>query len=109
MSGITVLDEVTKLPIGYLGVIVVFALLAIGMVVLGYCCVKYNEHTWSKILAGVICGIILIGCIVGIIIIAPQTETYYKVLLDDNVTFTEFNTQYQVIEQEGSILTIIKR
>ena len=109
MQGITILSEVTKLPDGYAGVIVFLIILGIGMITLGYCCIRYNEHTWSKILASVICGIILIGCIVGIVTLANQEQTYYKILLDDSVTFAEFNEQYKMLEQEGSILTVIKR
>ena len=109
MQGITILNEVTKIPDGYAGVVVFFVILSIGMITLGYCCIRYNEHTWSKIVASIICCIILIGCIVGIVILLNQEQTYYKVLLDDNITFVEFNEQYKIIDQEGLILTIIKR
>jgi ABC-type uncharacterized transport system permease subunit len=109
MQGITILNETTKLPDGYAGIIVILIILSIGMIVLGYCCIRYNEHTWSKIIAGMVCCIILIGCVVGVVILTNQEQTYYKVLLDDNITFVEFNEQYQIIEQEGLILTVIKR
>jgi hypothetical protein len=109
MQGITILNEVTKIPDGYVGVILFLIILSIGMITLGYCCIRYNEHTWSKIIASIICCIILIGCIVGIVILTNQEQTYYKVLLDDNITFVEFNEQYKIIEQEGLIFTIIKR
>ena len=109
MQGITILSEVTKLPDGCAGAIVFLGIFSIGMITLGYSCIRYNDPTWSKIVAGIICCIILIGCIVGIVILVNQEQTYYKVLLDDNVTFVEFNEQYKIIEQEGLILTIIKR
>ena len=109
MQGITILNEITKIPDGYTGLILFLIVLGIGMITLGYCCIRYNEHTWSKIVAGIICCIILIGCIVGIVILTNQEQTYYQVLLDDNITFVEFNEQYKMIKQEGSILTVIKR
>lgn len=109
MQGITILNETTKLPNGYAGIIIVLIMLGIGMIVLGYCCIKYNEHTLSKIVASIICCIILIGCVVGVVILTNQEQTYYKVLLDNDITFVEFNEQYQIIEQEGLILTVIKR
>ena len=109
MQGITILNEITRIPDGYAGVIVFLIILGIGMITLGYCCIRYNEHTWSKIVASMICCIILIGCIVGIVILTNQGQTYYKVLLDENITFAEFNEQYKIIEQEGLILTVIKR
>ena len=109
MQGITILNETTKIPDGYTGLILFLIVLGIGMITLGYCCIRYNEHTWSKIVASIICCIILIGCIVGIVILINQEQTYYQVLLDDNITFVEFNEQYKVIKQEGLILTVIKR
>lgn len=109
MQGITILNEITKMPNGYAGLILLLMILGIGMITLGYCCIRYNEHTWSKIVASIICCIILIGCIVGVISLINQKQTYYQVLLDDNITFVEFNKQYKMIEQEGSILTVIKR
>lgn len=109
MQGITILNEITKIPDGYTGLIILLIMLGIGMITLGYCCIRYNEHTWSKIVAGIICCIILIGCIVGVVSLINQEQTYYKVLLDDNITFIEFNEQYKIIKQEGLILTVVKR
>lgn len=64
------------------------------------------------ILLGLLCSLIFV-CPIGII--ASQTgekvpdHTEYKVQLSDEVPIAEFLSTYQIIDQEGQILTIIEK
>lgn len=38
-----------------------------------------------------------------------DTQTQYKVTISDEVNLNEFNEQYEIIEQEGKIYTIVEK
>ena len=37
------------------------------------------------------------------------SHMHYKVIIDDNVNFNEFVSQYKIIHQEGNIYTVIEK
>ena len=65
-------------------------------------------------------GGILLGCFVGLVIgallgaasstpIVEKTEIQYKVTLSDEVSLNDFLERYEILEQEGKILTIVEK
>jgi hypothetical protein len=66
-------------------------------------------------------GLFIIGSFVAIIMICYSIVSFrtanveekfhyeYKVLIDDSVSFIEFNEKYEVVNQEGTIYTVIER
>lgn len=68
---------------------------------------------------GPICSTLL-GCLVGLCIgallgavgstpIVEKTEIQYKVTLSDEVSLNDFLERYEILEQEGKILTIVEK
>ena len=110
LEGITVLSQTTELPSGYPLPIMFLVMLGLGMIItVGYVIRCSRNSTATKIIACTFCLIILAGCVFGLYTIHSLEETYYKILVDDHVTFTEFNNHYKVIRQDGLILTIAER
>ena len=64
----------------------------------------------GDIFISTVCGF-FVGCLIGAIVCAGwgepiSYENQYKVMITDEVSMSEFLEQYEVIEQEGKILTI---
>ena len=58
------------------------------------------------LLLTLLCAAIFIG--LGFVFFGnpPIEKTYYRVLIDDNVSITEFTEQYNIIRQEGKTFII---
>ena len=61
-------------------------------------------------------GVIFLGiglCVLGYFMVSqywhPNSYTEYKVTISDKVNFNEFNSKYNIIDQDGKIYTIEKR
>ena len=93
------------------------------------------EQTYTVIEAIILCSSVVVAAILGtiafamldeslpvscvfflvatvLIIVAirtPQSETQYKVVIDDSVTYQEFLARYDVISQKGQIITVIEK
>lgn len=107
IEGVILLSENTGVVSG--SSILLLFLLGLGAIGIGCCCIMYDDYIWRKIIAVIACLVVLVACIFGLISIYSNPKTYYKVMLDDSITFNEFNQYYEVINQEGLILTVRKR
>ena len=83
-----------------------FALLGIFFSVVSY--------DWSNLIGGIVAGAaigMLIGGVVGdgVLCIPVTYKTQYKVTISDEVSMNEFLEKYEIIDQEGKILTVRER
>ena len=72
------------------------------------------SYEWSNLRFCIIVGSIMglfVGCTVGDKILCTPTvyKTQYKVTISDEVSMNEFLEKYEIIDQEGKILTVIER
>ena len=115
MTGIEILSSqevVTKFAFNW------SACLIAGFVVFGICLlfgilISIENYDWFNVIIfaafGVFVGI-LFGCAVGSIAQIPvEYETQYKVLISDEVSMNDFNSKYEIVDQEGKIYTIRER
>lgn len=66
-------------------------------------------HLYEGILIGIGSGT-LVGTIFGIVGGIPlEYQTQYKVTISDEVSMDEFLEKYEIIDQEGKILTVRER
>ena len=59
-----------------------------------------------------ICLFMVFGGLTGFAITETVEEantTYYKVTIDDSVSFNQFNERYEIYEQDGAIYTIYEK
>lgn len=109
LEGIHILSETIKytanvwVAIGG-AIIGIFALLLIWIFVIA---VKNNDVDGSAIL------LLLVAILFGFLSYASIDDYIgrklfkeYKVTIDDNVSLTEFNEEYKIVNQEGKIYTI---
>ena len=63
------------------------------------------------IIIGLICGAFfgIIGCAVSIDTTDKLSHVEYKVIVSDEVNFTDFMEKYEIIDQEGQIYTVKER
>lgn len=115
MSGMEILDTqiVTTFTGGFnvpIFLATFFMFCIIGLI-LGVC---LGDNDFDSI-----CGTLL-GCLVGLVIgallgaasstpIVEKTEIQYKVTLSDEVSLNDFLERYEILEQEGKILTIVEK
>ena len=55
------------------------------------------------VLLGLVCAVLVF---VGASIIAEGPETHYQVTIEDSVPMKSFLEKYEIVDQEGQILTI---
>lgn len=67
--------------------------------------IDYIFYDWVGIALSV--ALFVVG-IIGLCLI-PPSETYYEVIVDDSVSMTEFNEEYEIIEQRGMIYKVKER
>lgn len=111
MEGITILNQTLHEgaivgPLFMIGLTLVGAALILGFVG------AFISLSKIKIIPYIFLGISLtflaIGTAIGIF--GPREEiTRYQVLIDDSVSFIEFNDRYEIINQDGAIYTIQER
>ena len=106
LEGITVLNELTAnvfnantFVLGFL--ISVFVELAICVVL----ALSTEDMSWMVISIVLIIPSALIGAACGDCFFAAE-ETRYQVLFSEEVSMTEFNERYEIVDQEGQIFTI---
>ena len=112
MEGVTILSEMVTRDISIFGCI---TLICIGIVylVVGIVCLVISvreQVQGSFVLLSVI--IILAGFALGIIGITHLSDkpyTVYKVTINDDVSFKEFNEKYEIIKQDGLIYEVKER
>ena len=67
----------------------------------------FLQVTESGGLLTAVCTGILIGIIAGGASATPVSyETHYKVTVDDSVSINEFLDTYEIIDQEGKVITV---
>ena len=103
MDGVTILNQYTTfdMPIWVIPVIVVLIICSISSVVLGSIAMdNCNTNVGFALLT--ICITIIVGIIALPIVF--HTESYeYEAIIDEDVSFTELNERYEIIDQRGEI------
>ena len=111
MEGITILNQTLHEgaivdPLFGIGLALVGAALLLGIVsaFMGSCGIKIIPYVFLYTSL----TFLAIGALIGIF--GPREEiTRYQVLIDDSVSFIEFNDRYEIINQDGVIYTIQER
>ena len=111
MEGITILNQTL-----HEGAII-DPLFGIGLALIGVALVLgfaggFMNSCKNKIISHIFLGIsftcLVIGMVIGVF--GPREQvTRYQVLIDESVSFIEFNERYKIIEQDGVIYTIQER
>ena len=82
------------------------------VVILGIAVIRksgYFENIVMFVFAGLLIGTIVGGGLGAITATPTEYETQYKVTISDEVSMNEFLEKYEIIDQEGKILTIRER
>lgn len=111
MEGITILNQTLHEgaivdPLFMIGLTLVGAALLLGIVgaFMSSCKIKIIPY----IFLGISLTFFAIGMAIGVF--GPREQiTRYQVLIDDSVSFIEFNDRYEIINQDGAIYTIQER
>lgn len=109
MEGVTILNEylTTDWIVGFVPLICGTALLILcicGAVFM------FKDHAVGPGI-GLSFLALLSACLimVGVFIVMDPPETHYQVVVDDSVSMNDFNKRYEIIEQEGQIITVKER
>ena len=111
MEGITILNQTLHEgaiidPLFMIGLTLIGAALVLGMVgaFMSSCKIKIIPY----IFLSVALTFFAIGMAIGVF--GPREQiTRYQVLIDETVSFVEFNERYEIISQDGTIYTIQER
>lgn len=118
MDGITILNEIITVneptPIGVWYILLIAAILCTILVVLGIA-IGIKAKDSAGIGLGVLLGFIVVPLWFLAFIIhedtqrEPYTTIQYEVTISDDVSLTEFNEKYKIIEQRDQLYVIQER
>ena len=113
MEGVTILSEIVTWDISISGVVLICVGIIFLIVGILYLVASIQERLKSYAFISVI--MILFSFAIGMIGIIKITNlseepyTVYKVTVDDDVSFKEFNEKYEIIKQDGLIYEVRER
>lgn len=106
LEGITVLNEFTANVFNadaFLWGFLISAIVIVGICIIA--AIINHDESWLMIGAVLILPCLLFGVSCGDCFFAIE-ETQYKVLISEEVSMTEFNERYEIVDHEGQIFTI---
>ena len=112
MDGVTILNTITSNECGELAgtmlLIGAFAfLISVLMRIISY---TGDDSNKSIILCVTFFIVSLISTVIGIILASNSTEiTTYEVIISEEVSFKDFTSKYEIIEQRGEIYIVKER
>ena len=118
MTGVEILtttEVATKYAFGWTWFVVAGSIVALLGTALILWLVNKEEPTGGvvNIIFSIVMGFILgaaVGFLVGTTTCTPaEYETKYKIIISDEVKFTEFLDKYEILDQEGKIYTVKER
>lgn len=81
-----------------------------GFVCLIVTIAAFKDRNTTNSFKVMICTITLLFLLPSIfIVIASPKITYYEVSITDDVSFKEFNSKYEIVNQRGEIYTVISK
>lgn len=116
MDGITILNTITE-NVSNTAILVVILIFSIVVIILSFiaiiiCSDKFSEFN-GFVIAYIIMGIFgILFVIVSILELntPPQEpQTLYEVTISDEVSFKDFTSKYEIIEQRGEIYIVKER
>ena len=116
MTGIEILairEIATEFAFNWNAFLITFSVI-LGMFVLIGIFISLVSYDWSNLIGGIVAGA-AIGMLIGawfgdaVLRIPVTYKTQYKVTISDEVSMNEFLEKYEIIDQEGKILTIRER
>lgn len=116
MTGIEILatrEIATEFAFNWNVFLITFSVI-LGMFVLIGIFISLVSYDWSNLIGGIVAGA-AIGMLIGawfgdaVLRIPVTYKTQYKVTISDEVSMNEFLEKYEIIDQEGKILTIRER
>jgi len=108
MEGVTILSETVTRDMSIFGCIVLICIGVIFLVV-GIICIILSIREGAASLVIVSAVIIIAGVAfgaIGMVHLSDKPYTVYKVTIDDDVSFKEFNEKYEIIKQDGLIYEV---
>lgn len=116
MTGIEILatrEIATEFAFNWNVFLITFSVI-LGMFVLIGIFISLVSYDWSNLIGGIVAGA-AIGMLIGawfgdaVLRIPVTYKTQYKVTISDEVSMDEFLEKYEIIDQEGKILTVRER
>lgn len=116
MQGVIILSEQAVYEVDCLWWLL-FLCIGIGFVIgLIAAITEWSNFGWNANMIWLIIGTTIVGAYFGVIgLVLSEYETSvvdhieYKVIVSDEVNFTEFMNKYEVVDKEGLIYTIKER
>ena len=109
MDGVTILNTITENECGEIaGIMLLLGAFAFLIFILIYIISHISDDSNKPITLCVTFLIVsLISTVIGIILASNSTEiTTYEVIISEEVSFKDFTSKYEIIEQRGEIYII---
>ena len=116
MDGVTILNTITE-NVSNTAVFVVLLIFSIVAIILSFIALiavsdkfyEFNGFVIIYIITGITGISFFIVSIVGLNTPPQEPQTLYEVTISDEVSFTEFTSKYEIIEQRGEIYVVKER
>ena len=100
MDGVTILQTVT--PVASVTLLIAWLCGIVAVITLLFAIINYAE--FGNIKWTIAFGIISVIAVISVIVDLNHPmydKSQYQVIVDDSISMTEFNKEYNIIEQEG--------
>lgn len=105
MDGVTILTTCEKafFTTGeYLTILIVAACVGVLSSSVLHC----SKNTWEQSFASLCCLAAFTVAFACTLMFACNTDTVYKIAVDDTVNFNELTSRYEIISQDGKLFTV---
>lgn len=103
MKGVTILDTYRVLTFNsFMSIFITSLIILLSIIIFVSVLNDFNIGIFILSFLGLLFGIISLPLSIKNI----KYDTYYKVTIDEDVKFVEFNNTYEIIKQEGELYTV---
>ena len=116
MDGVTILNTITENVPNTAGfvVLLIFSIVLIILLFIAIIAVsdkfsEFNGFVIAYIIMEIFGILFLIVSILGLNTLSQEPQTLYEVIISEEVSFKDFTSKYEIIEQRGEIYVVKKR
>ena len=116
MDGVTILNTITE-NVSNTDCLVVLLIFSIVVIILSFIAIIVVSDKFSEfdgfiipfIVTGIFGILLVIVSILGLNTLSQEPQTLYEVTISDEISFKDFTSKYEIIEQRGEIYIVKER
>ena len=116
MDGVTILNTITE-NVSNTDCLVVLLIFSIVVIIFSFIAIiavsdkfsEFNGFVIAYIITGIVGILFVIFSILELNTLSQEPQTLYEVTISDEISFKDFTSKYEIIEQRGEIYIVKER